>query len=62
VRNLIEEVARLGSEKEKMAGEMARERAALESMLEKLKAKHHKVVKEKKDILTHLCTIDIASM
>lgn len=51
VKNLLEEVARLGSEKERLEGEMVREREALEGVLERLKAKHHRMVREKKDIL-----------
>ena len=51
MKHLIEEVARLGTEKEKLQSEMTREREALEGVLERLKVKHHKVVKEKKDIL-----------
>lgn len=50
MKSLIEEVARLGSEKEKLEGEMTRERGALQGLLEDLKAKHHKVVQEKEDI------------
>ena len=44
-------MARLGSEKEKMACEMMRERQALEELVERLRVKQHRVVKEKKDIL-----------
>lgn len=52
VKNLVEEVARLGTEKERMELEMVRERAALQSLLQNLHTKHHQVVKEKKNILT----------
>ena len=53
VKGLIEEVARLGSEKERLQGEMSRERQALETLLHSLKAQHHQVVKQKKDILNY---------
>ena len=51
MKSLIEEVARLDSEKEKMESEMTRERTALQGLLEDLKTQHDKVVEEKRDIL-----------
>ncbi len=54
MKSLVEEVARLGSEKEKLESEMTRERTALQGLLENLKTQHHKVEVEKKDILISL--------
>ena len=51
VKNLVEEVARLGTEKERLELEMVKERAALQSLLDNLNTKHHLVVEEKKNIL-----------
>lgn len=51
VKGLVEEVARLGSEKEKLEGEMSQERIALQGLLENLTKKQHQLVREKKDIL-----------
>jgi hypothetical protein len=54
VKGLVEEVARLGSEKEKLEGDMSKERQALQGLLEKLTQQQHKLVREKKDILWHV--------
>lgn len=51
VKGLVEEVARLGSEKDKLEGEMSRERVALQGLLENLTNQQHRLVREKKDIL-----------
>ena len=55
MKGLVEEVARLGSEKEKLEGEMSRERIALQGLLENLTNKQHQLVMEKKDILVNIC-------
>ena len=51
VRLLIEQLARTSCEKEAMEDQVKEERKQFAILLEKLKEQHHKVVKEKKDIL-----------
>lgn len=55
VRLLIEQLARTSSEKEAMEDQVKEERKQFATLLEKLKEQHHKVVKEKKDILFTHC-------
>lgn len=51
VRLLIEQLAKTSCEKEAMEDQVKEERKQFAMLLEKLKKQHHKVVKEKKDIL-----------
>ena len=51
VRLLIEQLARTSSEKEAMEDQVKEERREFTLLLDKLKKQHHKVVKEKNDIL-----------
>ena len=52
IKLLIEQLARTSSEKEEIETEAKEERRQFVMLLEKLKTEHHRVVKEKKDILT----------
>ncbi len=52
VRELIEQVARLGSEKENLLGEMAKERDAYRGLLEALKTQCHEMSENKSNILS----------
>lgn len=51
VKGLVEAVARLGSEKDKLESEMLQERVALQGLLENLTNQHHRLLRAKKDIL-----------
>lgn len=51
MKQLIEQLARTSTEKEAMEDRMREERRQFTLLLDKLKKQHHKVVKEKKEVL-----------
>ena len=53
VRQLIEELVRVGSEKEKAEERLRGERKEFQELLLQLRSQHQKVVKEKQGILLH---------